>query len=106
MGDCSDVDTQLELGIDILLGDDILGGFGGLGSETRWILTGQSLTSHPRYQWGSVSHGPLAVLATPPVFYHMSLYGAGHLNMLAPWHSWQLSKSWLVFMKTRVLRLY
>ena len=33
-------------------------------------------------------------------------YGAGHLNMLAPWHSWQLSKSWLVFMKTRVLRLY
>jgi len=31
------------------------------------------------------------------------IYGAGHFNLLAPWHSWQRSKKWVYFSMTRPL---
>ena len=33
-------------------------------------------------------------------------YGAGHLAVLASWHSRRVSQKWVVFIKTRKLKVY
>ena len=38
--------------------------------------------------------------------YKRAQYGAGHLAVLASWHSRRVSQKWVVFIKTRKLKVY